>query len=89
VEIALGPPFTLVRTSEPDPKGDDVQAERGFMALMSFVSGLFAAVLLLAPPGDRWQAYASACVCMALMLLFGVSWAALAAVDALGSRVRR
>jgi hypothetical protein len=66
-----------------------VQAERDFMALMSFVSGLFAAVLLLVPPGDPWQAYVSAGVCTGLMLLFGVSWVALTVVSALGARARR
>jgi hypothetical protein len=63
-----------------------VQEERDFMALMSFVSGLFAAVLLLVPHGDRWQSYVSACVCTGLMLLFGLCWAALAAA---GARARR
>ncbi|SEG92278.1 hypothetical protein SAMN04489712_1333 [Thermomonospora echinospora] len=62
--------------------------DRDFVALMSFVSGLFAAVLLLAPPGDRWQAYVSACVCTGLMLLFGVSWTVMTVASALDARAR-
>lgn len=54
-----------------------MQAERRALGIASFALGLLAAVLLFLPSSEPQPLYISACVCLALMLFFGLTWLAI------------
>lgn len=58
-----------------------MRAERRALGLASFTLGLFAAVLLFLPSSDHRALFVSACVCLALMLLFGLAWLTVTALE--------